>query len=149
MVNSRFKFRAWDYYEKKMYEVGGIDFFWGIIKLQWWHRTEDGMDRRKTKEMDMDIDKELHELFGVELMQYTGLKDKNGTEIYEGDILEAVHKLKTQKFNRKYRVIFNEKGYWDAISLDDKPVRLCYAGFDKCEVIGNIFEHKHLLGEAK
>ena len=78
--------------------------------------------------------------------QYTGLKDKNGVEIYEGDVLEAEHKLKTQKFKRKYQVIFNEKGYWDAISLDDKPVRLCYAGFDKCEVIGNIYENKELLG---
>ena len=78
--------------------------------------------------------------------QCTGLKDKNGVEIYEGDVLEAEHKLKTQKFKRKYQVIFNEKGYWDAISLDDKPVRLCYAGFDKCEVIGNIYENKELLG---
>lgn len=77
--------------------------------------------------------------------QFTGLHDKNGREIYEGDILEAEHKLKTQKFNRKYRVIFNEKGYWDAISLDDKPVRLCYAGFNKCEVIGNIYENTELL----
>ncbi|MED0665732.1 YopX family protein [Bacillus badius] len=80
-----------------------------------------------------------------ELMQYTGLKDKNGVEIYEGDILEAEHKLKTQKFTRKYRVIFNEKGYWDAKSLDDKPVRLCYAGFDKCEVIGNIYANPELF----
>lgn len=84
----------------------------------------------------------IHESVG----QYTGLKDKNGVEIYEGDVLEAEHKLKTQKFKRKYQVIFNEKGYWDAISLDDKPVRLCYAGFDKCEVIGNIYENKELLG---
>ena len=80
------------------------------------------------------------------LGQYTGLKDKNGKEIYEGDILEAEHKLKTQKFKRRYQVIFNEKGYWDAISLDGKPVRLCYAGFDKCEAIGNIYESPELLG---
>lgn len=80
-------------------------------------------------------------------MQYTGLKDKNGKEIYEGDVLEAEHKLKTQKFKRKYQVVFNEKGYWDAISLDDKPARLCYAGFDKCEVIGDIYENRELLGD--
>lgn len=80
------------------------------------------------------------------LLQSTGLKDSKGNEIYEGDILEAEHKLKTQKFKRRYQVIFNEKGYWDAISLDGKPVRLCYAGFDKCEVIGNIYESPELLG---
>ncbi|MED4936275.1 YopX family protein [Heyndrickxia coagulans] len=78
-------------------------------------------------------------------MQYTGLCDKNDREIYEGNILEAEHKLNTQKFMRKYQVIFNERGYWDAISLDDKPVRLCYAGFDKCKAIGNIYENPELV----
>ncbi|WP_061566349.1 YopX family protein [Heyndrickxia coagulans] len=77
--------------------------------------------------------------------QWTGLFDRHGKEIYEGDILEAEHKLNTQKFMRKYQVIFNERGYWDAISLDDKPVRLCYAGFDKCKAIGNIYENPELL----
>ncbi|GGE47886.1 hypothetical protein GCM10011391_28330 [Pullulanibacillus camelliae] len=135
------KFRAWVKNRRRMYEVlhlhlktimnGGI---WATVK---------GYDIIDQKDIHLQI-----QPGDIEVMQYTGLKDKNGKEIYEGDVLEAEHKLKTQKFKRKYQVIFNEKGYWDAISLDDKPVRLCYAGFDKCEVIGNIYEDPELVGDS-
>lgn len=144
------KFRAWDYYEKKMYEVGGIDFFWGIIKLQWWHRTEDGMDRRKTKEMDMDIDKELHELFGVELMQFTGLYDKHHKPIYEGDIVESLTKI--NGYVCRGVVIF-ENGKF-LVNVESAPFARegFKSDFDlkirEYEVIGNIFQDGDLLRDS-
>jgi uncharacterized phage protein (TIGR01671 family) len=72
------------------------------------------------------------------LMQYTGLKDKNGKEIYEGDILE----LKNAKISFIPRVIFVMA--WD----DTRTGWTLYSPKDEFEVIGNIYENPELLKES-
>lgn len=85
--------------------------------------------------------------------QYTGLKDKNGKEIYEGDIVEI-------------------NGWWNAAGPAGYSENLCAVKWDEeitgfvpfndydcdcgvyhhakdCEVIGNIHENPELLGEEK
>ena len=74
----------------------------------------------------------------VHLMQYTGLKDKNGVEIYEGDIVE-------DNANR-YKVIYHMDGFYlhSTYSPDDMLIQLRHSnGLN--EVIGNIYENKELL----
>lgn len=74
-----------------------------------------------------------------ELMQYTGIKDKNGKEIYEGDIL----------YNKKtllYPITFYYDKYLSAYLIENGSNFLGVAiSKYKLEVIGNIYENPELL----
>ena len=85
---------------------------------------------------------------GYTLMQWTGLKDRNGKEIYEGDILQDYGK--NGKPITRVKVIWND-GFWDGEPLEGERYKTCYAGFKRCEIIGNVFKNPELLevGECK
>jgi len=75
----------------------------------------------------------IDELDYIEWMQFTGLLDKHGKEIYEGDI------LKTSTGN--CLVIWDDDGLW---GFDDRHP-LYFSGINQREVIGNIYENKELF----
>lgn len=76
------------------------------------------------------------------LMQYTGLKDKNGKEIYQGDILKWTSwSLDSgRKANKISEVIWNA-GAW-RLSGNETWVLAIYTNI---EVIGNIYENPDLI----
>ena len=114
------KFRIWDDFSHKMY-------FYPELKKNkehgdlWWY-WDNGGCRANGKAKNSHI------------MQYTGLKDRTGREIFEGDILDSTRK------NGRLRVVeFGDIG-WNPF-VDDM-----LDGSDSCyfEIIGNIYENPEL-----
>ena len=83
-----------------------------------------------------------HEVDPKTVGQYTGLKDKNGKEIYEGDILYI------PSWKRKYKVVF-EAGMFRGKSIcrwtESKVSLATFQGEVGCKVIGNIYENPELI----
>ena len=146
------KFRAWEKNRKEMLEVLGIFFDVGTIK----HKL------LKLKGNTNPFNEGYPNTYfkDIELMQYTGLKDKNGKEIYEGDIVRIPHWSReytcsecgyTHKSDGVAKIIWaNETfgcgdhyrsvaGFHFRIGMNDFEL----ADVEEWEVIGNIYENHH------
>lgn len=102
------------------------------------------LKQQKQMRYDIQLSKYFNEFIGFsndyELMQYTGLKDKNGTKIFEGDVVkfkDKLYKVEFYQFTCKFALVLIT-GNGDAVL--NRP----RANFD-LEVVGNIYENKELL----
>jgi uncharacterized phage protein (TIGR01671 family) len=138
-MNREIKFRVWDKYEKQMYPISSIDydiFSQEIRIIAVGHKN--GMCTAYNK----NHNSEKCDITALELMQYTGLRDKNGKEIYEGDIV----KITGSKEIDIGKVIYEYNGFIvDVMNMDRFYGRVPL--LEKfTEVIGNIYEDSELLG---
>lgn len=132
------KFRGWDSVNEVMLPVESINFREGYVSLN------EG-DNSLTDTLEM-----------IELMQYTGLKDKNGKEIYEGDIVKLIP-LNSERLKELGRKWYEHlKVEWGAYSDGEyvTNVETWMIGInplseelldETVEVIGNIYENPELL----
>jgi uncharacterized phage protein (TIGR01671 family) len=135
------KFRAWDKQRSRMlYGNNGLFMFVGTGGLGW--------NFADTWDVGVNND--------YTLMQFTGLHDKNGKEIYEGDICRFYKPNSYTKAEDLFEVRWNPSEasfrYW-SYRIDDWAFsfqkKLHNIGNNKngawCEVVGNIYENKELL----
>ena len=88
----------------------------------------------------IDIECEWNSKIKQEL-QYTGLKDKNGVEIYEGDVVRLGEMHRTKDESNIGQIIWTKYQY----AMDGDGFSLLLCNTKDVEVIGNIYENKELL----
>ena len=125
------RFRAWDVELKSMKEVMDIDYRLECVEVS-----------------DSDGDTYIQGFSNIKLMQSTGLTDKNGKEIFEGDVLKITDKhswLEVVSFNEK-KAMFVSKEIHRNTDIPESPLwDLFITNLFKLEVIGNRYENKELL----
>lgn len=77
----------------------------------------------------------------VKLLQYTGLKDKNGKEIYEGDIIKR-ESMAPGGLDRIGKITIEDGVIWIESNVDSVCL---FDEIDELEIIGNIYENPELL----
>lgn len=148
------KFRAWDKYQKKMFRNvnpifdadGNLDFI-----IYEYGNTGHDMIEIDLKKWDSAMLYHYDEGIPVVIMQYTDLKDSNGVDIYEGDVVEFCDfdSLRTggntSDKTRKAKVVFMQGGYF--VKDGDYEALLYDALINDSEltIIGNIYQNKELL----
>ena len=131
------KFRAWDKENEEMYDVAMID-------------VETGEVAYTDHPTGYNADALLEQ---VELMQYTGLKDKNGKEIFEGDILRDtdseiyyVDFIRGCFYLRTNYKSFPHLGWAEWLPMCEIDRLANPVDF---EIIGNIYDNPELLKEVE
>lgn len=85
----------------------------------------------------------------IELMQYTGLKDRNGQEIYEGDLCVLYARYSNQESNGCAEVVFSHEYVGGWVLTVDGNNKLNIGTRTNCvKVIGNIHENPELIKGA-
>ncbi len=137
------KFRVWDETQHKMLQVDCIEFIDG--KAYWVEASPtDG-------NVQGGNDGPVRDNSQLKLEQSTGLKDDNGNEIYEGDILATSSRIGRELLTGYLKVDWRED--YAGFFCGEKPLFACLSEWDNDikypqtfpEIVGNVHENPELL----
>lgn len=153
-MNRQIKFRAWLIEEETMVfseNQASTDF------QEIWVIVNDGVRVDVLETYHKEVGGEIEELLRYvevpqNVMRFTGLPDKNGTDMYEGDI------LKYHSGGGTLRKIVYKQAAFHAVTLDEKQgspnhplyfASLAPTGTSEIEVVGNIYQNPELIANDK
>lgn len=140
------KFRAWS-------KDNGC--WCGAFSIHMSGMTSDMINAKIDKDSGLAISDAHWDENDLEVMQYIGLKDRDGKDIYEGDILSQYFcKFLPQHFGEKLQVeqgnIIGEVIYAkDCYRINDCNNETLHEILKDCTIIGNIYQDKELLDEQR
>ena len=110
---------------------------WVVGDLHYWNTGHPHIHFNSARRVSIDPDT---------IGEFTGLTDKNGKDIFEGDIIRSVNGMKKDKTGKfvENAIVFAVK--YDMASFNVSSLALVT---DSIEVIGNIYDNPELLKEEK
>ncbi|MFG5507258.1 YopX family protein [Enterococcus faecalis] len=128
------KFRAWDKRSKEMWKVSTL------------HIEDEYVDLFKKNIYENPLNDPSAKFRDVILMQSTGLKDKNGVEIFEGDL---VYYIPFESHINNSIIVFEKGSFCKKMLRNGKLTSVKFIDSEEYEVIGNIHENPELLEVAE
>lgn len=126
------RYRAWMKSLKWMCDVTNISFDSKFVDI-----CQQGDTERYT-EMSVEFDE-------ITLMQSTGLFDKNGKEIFEGDVVRQVRTQPTTENETITGVVTMLEGAWLIMNDNEQLASYLWSETNENEIIGNVYENPELL----
>lgn len=128
------KFRAWNKNEKRMEDINFIRW------VKYGYMSVNSIYYKNGKRIDNGSAYDAKEPSTIEVMQYINRKDKNGTEIYEGDILKSPD-------NELIEITYNSDtgGFLMEYIESNDFYNLEEFTEAECEIIGNIYKNPKLI----
>lgn len=123
MSNSRHKFRAWDKKLNTFFPPDGDTWHFSIIG--------------ETTMFDLLNQYSIEDYNNLIIEQFTGLQDKNGKDIFEGDLIRVC-----SDYDYECEVVVYKENKFILEPLGDDWIY-----WEKSEIIGNIHENPELMGE--
>ena len=123
------RYRAWIKSLKWMCDVTNISFDSKFVDI-----CQQG-DTERCTEMSVEFDE-------IKLMQSTGLKDKNGKEIFDGDIVDYKGRKALVSWHGSYASFIYR--FVDELQKRNAEWNPLYLAYMRCEIIGNIYENPEL-----